>query len=173
MERLPLSRSKVLIFEIVEKWSKLYERDLKQFHDKQTITLDIWTSSYQWVKLNKSVVSNKLDNEIEFYLLAGEELNISKAEIDNMKKIKWHSFDQYKVKAFNIWRVLLPIDETKWIDGQCNCPAFFKKFMCKHIVGLAIRLNYCRPPPAAKNVTIGENRRRGRPLKAKKTLLIQ
>jgi uncharacterized Zn finger protein len=87
--------------------------------------------------------------------------------------MKWHSFDQYKVKAFNISRVLLPIDETKWIDGQCNCPAFFKKFMCKHIVGLAIRLNYCRPPPAAKNVKIGEKRRRGRPSKAKKALLIQ
>ncbi|CAF3306315.1 unnamed protein product [Rotaria sp. Silwood2] len=172
-ERLPLSRFKILTLEIVEKWSKSYERGLKQFHDKQMVTLDIWTNSYQWVKLNKSIVSTKLENEIEFYIPAGQELNISKSEIDAMKKMKWYSFDQYKAKAFNIWHVTLPMDEAKWLDGQCNCPEFFKKFMCKHIVGLAIRLNYCKPPPAAKNIKIEEKRRRGRPSKAKKALFIQ
>ncbi|CAF1157053.1 unnamed protein product [Adineta steineri] len=40
-ERLSLSRSKILTFEMVQKWSKSYERGLKQFHDEQTMTLDI------------------------------------------------------------------------------------------------------------------------------------
>ncbi|CAF1507876.1 unnamed protein product [Adineta ricciae] len=172
-ERLPLSRFKILTFEIVEKWSKSYERNLKLFHDKQTVTLDIWTNSYQWVKLNKSIVSKKLDDAIEFHVPAGNELSISKNSIEIIKKMKWYSFDQYKIKAFSIWNVTLPMDETKWMDGQCNCPGFFKKFICKHVVGLAIRLNYCKPPPAAKNIRIGEKRRRGRPSKATKALLIQ
>lgn len=51
-EHLPLSRFKVLVFEIVEKWSKSYERGLKQYNGKQTITLHLWTSGYQWVKSN-------------------------------------------------------------------------------------------------------------------------
>jgi hypothetical protein len=68
---LPLSRFKILILETGEKWSKSYERGLKQFHDKQTATLHIWRNSYQWVKLNKSIVSTKLENEIEFYIPAG------------------------------------------------------------------------------------------------------
>ncbi len=34
--------------------------------------------------------------------------------------------------------------------------------MCKHVVGMAIRLNYCKPSPAAKNIKIGEKRRFGR-----------
>ncbi|CAF1944156.1 unnamed protein product [Rotaria magnacalcarata] len=92
-ERLPLSRFKVLTFEIVEKWPKSYERGLKQFHDKQTMTLDIRTDSCQWVKLNKSIASTKLENEIEFCVPAEKELSISKNEIDVMKKIKWYSFD--------------------------------------------------------------------------------
>ena len=29
--------------------------------------------------------------------------------------------------------------------------------MCKHIVGLALRLRYVRAPPAAKDAPIGEN----------------
>jgi hypothetical protein len=45
-ERLPLSRFKVLAFEIVEKWSKSYERGLKQYSNKQTIPLELWTSGY-------------------------------------------------------------------------------------------------------------------------------
>ncbi len=45
--------------------------------------------------------------------------------------------------------------------------------MGKHVVGIAIGLNYCKPPPAAKGIRIGEKRRRGRSAKVKKALLIQ
>ena len=31
----------------------------------------------------------------------------------------------------------------------------FSKFMCKHVIGMAIRLNYCQLLPAAKQVHIG------------------
>ncbi|CAF4998062.1 unnamed protein product [Rotaria sp. Silwood1] len=65
------------------------------------------------------------------------------------------------------------VDKLKWLDGVYNCPAFFKKFICKHVVCMAFRLNYCKPPPTAKNVKIREKRRRGRPTKSKKALLIQ
>ncbi|CAF1490072.1 unnamed protein product, partial [Didymodactylos carnosus] len=69
--------------------------------------------------------------------------------------------------------VRLPVDKLKWLDGVCNCPAFFKNLMCKHVVGIAIRLNCCKPPSAAKDVKIGEKRRGGRPSKSKKALLMQ
>jgi hypothetical protein len=36
---------------------------------------------------------------------------------------------------------------------------------------MAIRLNYCKPPPAAKYVKIGEKRRGGRPAKSKKNII--
>ncbi len=39
------------------------------------------------------------------------------------------------------------------------------------MIGLAIRLKYCKLPPAAKDVKIGEKRKRGRPKKATKALL--
>ncbi|CAF2347112.1 unnamed protein product [Rotaria sp. Silwood2] len=87
--------------------------------------------------------------------------------------MKWYSFDQYKQKAFNIWSVTLPVDKLKWLDTVCNCSIFFKNFMCKHVLDMAIILNYCKPLSTAKNVKIGEQRRRGRPPKFKKALLIQ
>jgi hypothetical protein len=113
------------------------------------------------------------NNSVQFYTSAGDETKITNPEIDVMKKMKWYSFDQYKIKAFNIWCVTLPMDKLKWDDGVCNCQAFFKNVLCKHVIGMAIRLNHCKLPPATKDVEIGEKRRRDRPSKAKKELLVQ
>jgi hypothetical protein len=101
-ERLPLSRFKVLAFERVEKWSKSYQRDLKQYSNKQTILLDLWTNGYQWAKSNKSILSTELDNLVQYYIPVGDETKVTNVEIDVMKKMKWYSFDQYKIKAFSV-----------------------------------------------------------------------
>ncbi|CAF2737632.1 unnamed protein product [Rotaria sp. Silwood2] len=71
-----------------------------------------------------------------------------------------YSFDSYKNKGFNFWTVTLPIDKLKWLDSMCKCPGFFEKFMSKHVIGMTIRLNYCKPPPAVTQVSIGKERRR-------------
>jgi uncharacterized Zn finger protein len=57
--------------------------------------------------------------------------------------------------------------------SKCNCPAFLKNYTCKHVVGMAIRLKYCKPPSAVETMPIGEKRKRGRPAKAKPALLVQ
>ena len=91
-ERLPLSRFKVLAFEIVEKWSKSYERGLQQYHDKQTISLELWISGYQWAKSNKSILSTECDNLVQYYIPTGDKTKITNVEIDVAKKMKWYSF---------------------------------------------------------------------------------
>ena len=60
---------------------------------------------------------------------------------------------------------------VKWKEGTCTCPCFLKKYMCKHVIGLSIRLKYVKPLPAAKQVPIGEKRKRGRPNKSSKALI--
>jgi hypothetical protein len=44
--------------------------------------------------------------------------------------------------------------------------------MCRHIIGLAIHLKAAKPPPAAKEISIGQKRKRGRPNKSSKALII-
>ena len=56
--------------------------------------------------------------------------------------------------------------------GMCTCPQFLERFMCKHVLGIAIRLKFTKPPPEAENVPIGRKRKRGRPKKATKALII-
>jgi hypothetical protein len=57
------------------------------------------------------------------------------------------------------------------MKGICNCPSFFKRYMCKHVVGLAIHSKFCTPPVAAKNIQIGQKRQCGRSSKAKKHVI--
>ena len=74
-----------------------------------------------------------------------------------------NTFDQFKKRAFALLIVTLPNSDdmsAKWIEGKCTCPSFLKQYMCKHLIGLSIRLKYVKPPPAAKDVPIGEKRKR-------------
>ena len=71
-----------------------------------------------------------------------------------------------------MWIVSLPTVNEKWKEGNSTCPYFLKKYMCKHVIGLAIRLKLAKPPAATKDVPIGQKRRRGRPSKATKALIV-
>lgn len=45
----------------------------------------------------------------------------------------------------------------------CSCPSFLKTYICKNILGVAEKAKIVASPPEAKDVSIGENRKRGRP----------
>jgi len=65
------------------------------------------------------------------------------------------------------------MNDEKWMDGLCTCPKFLKAYICKHLLGIAIRLKLVCPPLEARNLEIGKKRNRGRPSKAKKALIKQ
>lgn len=54
-ERFPLSKFRVVLFEMAQSWSNSYKNNLKQFQLKPTIDLPLWTESYQWVRENKPI----------------------------------------------------------------------------------------------------------------------
>lgn len=154
----------------IEKWSNEYKREVKIFVTKPTITLDLWTKGYQWVKLNRPVIEKK-DNEVTTYFIPSQNSKkLSMTDVKTIEEMRWNSFEQFKKRSFSVWFVQIP--NEKWIDGICNCPAFFKQYICKHLVGLSIRLKLCKPPAAAKDVPIGMKRSRGRPKKSTKALIV-
>jgi hypothetical protein len=170
-ERLPLSRFKELAFEAVRKWSKEYATNQKQVINETTITLSTWTKAYQWAKSNKEVIINEEEESLEYYLPTSCSTKVAQTDVDIVKNLRWNTFDQFKKRAFQVWILSFPKNKSNWKNAKCNCPTFFKEFICKHVVGMALRLKLCKPPPAAKDVPIGEKRKRGRPKLASKALL--
>jgi hypothetical protein len=72
-----------------------------------------------------------------------------------------------------IWCLTIPINQKDWRNGRCSCPNFMKEYICKHLIGLAIRLKLVNVPPEAKDVAIGAKKKRGRPKKSTKALLVK
>jgi hypothetical protein len=139
---------------------------------ESTINLALWTKSYQWAKGNKTVSMEETGDFIEYYCPADDLIAVTNEDVLNVTNSRWNTFEQFKSRAFKVWITQLPIDGNQWKNGRCTCPSYLKTYMCKHIVGLALRLRYVRAPPAAKDVPIGEKRKRGRPKKATRALLV-
>ncbi|CAF2123572.1 unnamed protein product [Rotaria magnacalcarata] len=175
-ERHVLSRFLTISFTIINNWS--IERDLsssstnaKAFATEPTICLQLWTSSYQWAKTIQDIICIQNDISKQYYIPARNLESISQIELKKYINKNWTTFNQFK-KSYDIWCLEMQ-DDSNWKTSKCNCPAFLKNYICKHIVGMAIRLKYCKPPAAAKTVPINSKRKRGSPAKAKPALLVQ
>ena len=142
----------------------------KIFAKKPIINLKLWTSAYQWAKQNKNIICVDGDNKKTYYIPASNLNDIAETDLNRFKNKKWTNFQQFR-KSFNFW--CLEINNNDWQNSICNCPAFLKNYVCKHTIGIGLRLKLCKAPAAAKNVPIGEKRKRGRPARAKKALLRQ
>lgn len=172
-ERLPLPVFLQTTLDSVKQWSNEYLLGARTFVSKTTITVSEWTKGYHWAK-SKAVISKPMlfDDYDRYFCPANGEISFSQEDLKNTQTMNWNTFKRFRDRAFKIWIIDLPKDKTNWADGRCTCPNFFKKFMCKHILALALRLKLAQPPVEAKSVPIGEKRRRGRPKKAAKALLV-
>ena len=82
--------------------------------------------------------------------------------IKNNNEFNYLKFDTFvKNHHDKIW--VVDFDKTNWLNSTCNCPVFFKKYICKHICAIAISMSLYIPPPRAKATPFKKCRKRGRP----------
>lgn len=149
--------------------SQEYPSGAKTFVTTPTIDLPLWTLAYKWVKLNKPIKRNvDANGSISYKFAAGEAQVLKHWTILN----KWKTFNEFKQRSQLGWQTYIQ-DADEWINCSCSCPSYMKKFVCKHMVGLAIRLKFVTPPLEAKALPLNQKRKRVRPSKAKKALLVQ
>jgi hypothetical protein len=134
-------------FNILRKWSwardKTNTNNVKWAHTP-FILLKQWPDAYQWHQIIK--IFKDPDVEKKYYFKSG-----CAAEIESIGTIKkyeqlitnclWKTFDEFRNCSFGIWRVTIQTTDVKsiWKKSSCTCPTFFKKYICKHIIGTAIR----------------------------------
>lgn len=167
-ERLPLVQFLNSLLKMCNDWSCEYIQD-KAFISEPTIDLPLWTASYQWVKLAKrvQVVRNGM-NDDNLFIFKIPATGFDIVVEYNLNQCK--SLEDFKKYAFAFYTVEMPSND--WRKGTCTCPSFYKKFICKHLVGMAMRYKLVEPPLAAKTVPLGQKRKRGRPRKAKHALIV-
>lgn len=115
--------------------------------------------------------TNDEEIEVEPETVTETAISVTDKMIERYYKRNFKSFDTFKDAQTSIWVVEMPMDSNKWKEATCTCPVNLKTFICKHVVGIACRLKFCKIPPNAKDVAVGEKRKRGRVPKATKALL--
>lgn len=166
-ERMDLSKFRTTLFDMVASWSMQYSSGVKTITlNAPEIPLDMWTKGYQFAKANSKITSHRKGAIMIYRSAMSDSINDSS---------DWDSFDKYKKQSFVFYDTQFehPIRRENWLASKCDCCDYFKLYVCAHIIGIAIRLKVVSPPVEAKNVPIGQKRKRGRPAKAKSALVYQ
>lgn len=118
------------------------------------------------------ITRREIDDCVPFYVPSssfsstGGTFNM--AAVRELRKTTFKSFDQFvKFGYGKFWAVKVSKSQS-----ECGCPKFLKKFICKHVIGLVLRMKLCVLPRAAIPTALGK-RTRGRHTKSVKALLIQ
>lgn len=167
-ERLDLGQFRVILFDMMKQWSIEYVNGLNEINFGATkIELKNWTAGYNFAKSNTKITSSISDDTI-FYTVA-----VHSAD-DDIQSESWKSFKEFKDSVFAFVHTSFdyPVTSENWQNGDCDCSDFFKLFLCEHLIGIALRLNVISAPIVAKNIPLGQKRKRGRPQKSKSALVI-
>lgn len=166
-ERLFLGEFVTVLEQMIGQFSRRCKTDLK-FSIEPTISAKVWTSTYEWLNLNPVLPKKHKSNgdvTIEIVSTAGIKTPILSS--------KWTNFDEYIKYYMSKWQVTKMSGDKRWLKSLCSCPFKKKKFICKHVVGISVRMAEVFIPENAKNVIIPGKRKPGRTAKAKKALILQ
>ena len=128
-------------------------------------------------KKRKTIVPLKLNDCIVDFHCSGVKISLTKLEAKAFVKIckdcSWETFEEFKESLKFIWCTIVDKDDWKK-KSSCTCPYFMKNYLCKHIIGIANRrkLPGATIPEQAKNIPLGQKRKRGRQAAITRALLL-
>lgn len=133
---------------IVNDWSTRYLRDkLFVFSSQPTIELPLWVSSIAWSRHPKELIMVRQNERYLYYQVPVGDRNTCKKFVYPPSNLK-----ELTTQYMSNWHVVMPVNKANWLNGKCNCPKFYKNYICPHVVGLAIRLKCVAIPDYAEAV---------------------
>ncbi len=118
-----------------------------------------------------------MHNGNNFYACAsssGQEITDAKIlkYINDKELCSWTSFREFKECCLGIWELKTDPFDPDWTKLKCSCPSYLKKYLCKHVLGLAMKLRLVDTPEHARGQPLARKLKRGRKLKARRAYLI-
>lgn len=165
-ERLEFSQFHVVLFDMIRQWSIEYTSNLNAINNgAPTMNLNLWTLGYNFARSNIKTTQRRTATHIIYSINADSIYHVS---------TQWTNFEHYK-RSLDVVHTKFeyPVTGGNWANAVCVCSDGLKKYLCEHIVGIALRLKVIVAPPEAKSIPLGQKRKRGRPAKAKEALARQ
>lgn len=184
-ERLPPNTFKVKFMEMVSDMSARYNPEnltgeVKKIIDQPNVTNEMLQCAFLWFdhpdvwfgekRLKEETNTQMFIVPSSKYISRTDSKELS--ELLSIKNKKFDSFDDYVSNGMGMYYdVCMKCDKHLClVESTCTCKSFQKKYVCKHIIGLAIHLKLVKKPNLGDNKIIGKKQSRGRSAKAKKAL---
>lgn len=165
------------ILEMTADLSIEYKKNERVFADMPNIGIADWRKAAVWA--NDSSCNHIVNNigELNFIVRSTKAITdnwtLTEDNVVRIENSQWKPFDQFIDYACGLyWNVVLSKSDWKTCS-TCDCPYFLKRYMCKHVIGMALRLKICKLPRAAIPTALGAKPKRGRKTQSTKALLIQ
>lgn len=134
------------------------------------VGLTLWRESSLWLCDVKFFEHDQNETNAEYFVAsskANENFDVVLAKKLNNHKFK--SFDDYCAKRHGLfWTVNL--NKDSWMNSKCDCLHFLKNYVCRHIVGIALKEKLVKLPKKALTVRIAKKATLGRKPKASSAL---
>lgn len=143
-QRQPLKQFLFTALAIVRQRSMEYIKDKFPFQTDLHIPDKLFTIGRE-MKSNFVHEQEKSNGEIDFYTFkSGIDKTITLADVATFNTAHYNSFDEFAIKAFDIWKITFPKASDKWKESICTCPTFGRDNICKHIIQIAFNLGIIR-----------------------------
>ena len=132
-------------------------------------TIDLWAAAYQWQKDKETIIIQDNVHENIFYVKAKQAKQLTDQDAENYKNLynyindnecDWNkgfealiNWRRYVRTFFSTWRV-----DISQYGSNCSCPTFHTKYMCKHVIGVVIRIGREKCPQEAKTRDLSKKR---------------
>lgn len=159
------ARAKINVFKnkilsALKMFSCEYKDEIKWMRWDVPITNQMWTEGLDWARSEKKIEVQPNNDSTIYYVPAAEVNVVSKKTLKTYNEKIWRDFSSFVDDWNSIWRVEMPNEN---LDGStCTCPPYLKLYMCKHIVGIRLRLQTLDIPDHIEKVEKRRNQR-GRP----------
>lgn len=174
-QRKGIHEFKFSLLDIVGDHSREYIQAKDGFQQEVSISKKLWNSGLNYSKLDiKHLLTPPNENgTTNIFVLGNEDESVLSMEmLENFLEHNYDTFEEFSESAFHIHGMEFGHDPSKWKSATCTCPSFFQSFMCKHIIGIAHKLELIPPEPRVRdNTLIAPKQKRGRPRNTTKALV--
>ena len=110
-----MARFVELMKKTVEKWSNKISTGYRTFNSSVSlIELSEWTKGFQGAKEKLNVQSVDVENCTRFFVPSGRWEKITEEHIQNVTKMRWNTFKQFRNRAFSLYVVDMPREKENW-----------------------------------------------------------
>lgn len=173
-KRLPLNQFLLTMKEMTEEISKQLFNNERIIAEDPTMNKETWTkAATMHMEGFKSFKAKDNRDDKQTYVIPSSKCKTEDANESHYKSLvkrQWGSFDEFINFGFQqFWIIQLSLADWE-ISSHCTCPSFFKHYMCKHVMAIAVTENVAEFPAIANPVLLASRRKAGRIAKSKRAL---